>query len=50
MGDITVGHWHLANPMEVIRNTFSLANLERIETKDSILVAAIKNYIEERKY
>jgi hypothetical protein len=45
-GDADLGHWHLANSMEFIRNAHSLANLERLKIKDPSSTTAIKNYVE----
>jgi hypothetical protein len=45
-GDADLGHWHLANSMEFIRNAHSLANLERLKIRDPSSVMAIKNYVE----
>jgi hypothetical protein len=41
-----MGHWHLANSMEFIRNAHSLPNLERLKIRDPSSTMAIKNYIE----
>jgi hypothetical protein len=45
-GDADLGHWHLANSMEFIRNAHSLAKLEKLKIRDPSSSTAIKNYVE----
>jgi hypothetical protein len=34
-GDEDIGHWHLANALDFIRNAYSLVNLERLKIRDN---------------